>query len=194
MVLDDGGGVSCLECFLISGTFTSATVRLLQKEVVTPDHLLPSSPDAATITEFSSEDNYGGDTSISNLQDDQPVNVGGRNKRSSRRYARDVSYDGEQRVRDLLKRLDGHDGHLGTRMPIDRIDEPVDWTGVNVISRREQPLDRLHQSSPSWSTFIIQPLDRLALPVLYRGGMQWRRNRFKRELPDGRSKEASLPK
>jgi len=89
---------------------------------------------------------------------EHPVNLGGGNthagKRTSRRYARDVSYyydDGEQRLRDLLGRLESHEGRLNKRQPIDRIDEPSEWR------------DRLRIMIPR------QPLDRLPLPVLFDG-------------------------
>lgn len=73
----------------------------------------------------------------------------------ARRYARDLSYfdDGndEQRLRDILERLESQEARLSKRQPIDRIDEPSEWR------------DRLRIMRPR------QSLDRFSLPVFFEG-------------------------
>jgi len=110
---------------------------------------------------------------------EQPVNTGRRNthagKRTSRRYARDVSYyydDGEQRLRDLLETLEGHEGRLHKRQPIDRIDEPSEWR------------DRLRIMTPRLLT-ERHSLDHFSLPVIFNGGTQSQLSRFEKGLSDG---------
>ena len=91
------------------------------------------------------------------------------NKRMSRRHARDVSYyydDGEQRLKDLLERLESR----GKRQPIDRIDEPSEWR------------DRLRMQTPG--RLLIERHQPLNLPVIFGDRMGSKLGRFEKGLSD----------